>query len=102
MLTVIKNNGNYKNSDIKKESSKEHTLLNGNERSADKTRSKEDSKIVKQVIYMLVTVVVLFIICWSPVLIENVLTAYEILPDQRVGTLKHISVAFHLMAYFNR
>lgn len=68
----------------------------------ERYKSKEDSKIVKQVIYMLVTVVVLFIICWAPLLIENVLTAYSVLPKQRIGKLKHISVAFHLMAYFNR
>lgn len=68
----------------------------------EKNKNREDSKIVKQVIYMLVTVVVLFTICWAPLLFENVLTAYGILPKQRIGQLKHISISFHLMAYFNR
>lgn len=68
----------------------------------EKNKNREDSKIVKQVIYMLVTVVVLFTICWGPLLIENVLTAYGVLPKQRIEQLKHISIAFHLMAYFNR
>lgn len=63
---------------------------------------KEDTNMVKQVIYMLVAVVVLFAICWGPLLIDNVLTAYSVLPTQRTGNLKHMATAFHLMAYFNR
>lgn len=68
-----------------------------------KTRTnKDDTRMVKQVIYMLVAVVVLFAICWGPLLIDNVLTAYNILPKQRTGYLKYMATAFHLMAYFNR
>lgn len=58
--------------------------------------------MVKQVICMLVAVVVLFIICWTPLLIDNVLTAYDILPHKRVGFYKYLGTVFHLMAYFNR
>ncbi|KAF2882316.1 hypothetical protein ILUMI_23881 [Ignelater luminosus] len=67
-----------------------------------KTRTnKDDTRMVKQVIYMLVAVVVLFAICWGPLLIDNVLTAYNILPMQRTEYLKYMATAFHLMAYFN-
>lgn len=65
-------------------------------------KERDDTRMVKQVIYMLVAVVVLFIICWTPVLVENVLIAYGALPKQRHGVLKYMSIAFHLMAYFNR
>ncbi|KAF4524434.1 hypothetical protein B566_EDAN013452 [Ephemera danica] len=50
---------------------------------------------------MLVAIVALFVICWAPVLIDNVLTAFEVLPHIRIGGLKHMATAFHLMAYFN-
>uniref|UniRef100_A0A1Y1LPF2 G-protein coupled receptors family 1 profile domain-containing protein n=1 Tax=Photinus pyralis TaxID=7054 RepID=A0A1Y1LPF2_PHOPY len=63
---------------------------------------KEDTRVVKQVVYMLVAVVVLFAICWGPLLIDNVLTAYNVLPKQRTGYLKYMGTTFHLMAYFNR
>ncbi|GLV43048.1 RYamide receptor [Carabus blaptoides fortunei] len=62
---------------------------------------KNENVLVKQVIFMLVFVVVLFIICWGPLLIDNVLTAYEILPPIRTGAIKHMGTAFHLLAYFN-
>ena len=51
---------------------------------------------------MLVAVVALFVLCWAPVLIDNVLTAYGVLPFLRTSGLKHMATAFHLMAYFNR
>jgi hypothetical protein len=51
---------------------------------------------------MLIAVVALFVLCWAPVLIDNVLTAYGALPYIRTANLKHMATAFHLMAYFNR
>lgn len=51
---------------------------------------------------MLVAVVVLFAICWSPMLIDNVLTSYGILPRLKHDTSKHLNTIFQLMAYFNR
>ncbi|XP_060537437.1 gastrin/cholecystokinin type B receptor-like [Cylas formicarius] len=62
---------------------------------------RDDTIMVKQVIYMLVTVVTLFAICWSPLLVDNILNAYDILCPERTGALKYMSSAFHLMAYFN-
>lgn len=63
---------------------------------------RDDTHMVKQVICMLVVVVALFAVCWAPLLIDNVLMAYDALPYLRIGPLKHMSIAFSLMAYFNR
>ena len=51
---------------------------------------------------MLVAVVVLFVICWGPILVDNMLTSYGYIPRIKVGTYKHLNTAFQLMAYFNR
>lgn len=42
---------------------------------------------------MLVAVVVLFTICWSPYLIDNVLMSFHLLPVARTGSLKHMRIA---------
>jgi len=51
---------------------------------------------------MLVAVVVIFVVCWAPLLIDNLLTAYGVLAPTRMDGLKHMLTAFHLMAAFNR
>ncbi|XP_073997680.1 QRFP-like peptide receptor isoform X2 [Rhodnius prolixus] len=66
-----------------------------------KIRSEEENNTVKQVIKMLVAVVIVFILCWAPVLVDNVLTSYDILPHIREGTLKQLATYFQLLAYFN-
>ncbi|XP_046400547.1 gastrin/cholecystokinin type B receptor-like [Ischnura elegans] len=65
--------------------------------------TETESGTVRKVIKMLVIVVLLFVICWAPVLIDNVLIAYQILPGLRDSnsTLRHMGNAFHLMSYFN-
>ena len=50
---------------------------------------------------MLVAVVVLFVICWAPLLVLNVLYAYEAV-DKYSGVNKNIQSAFTVMAYSNR
>ncbi|XP_015922792.1 QRFP-like peptide receptor [Parasteatoda tepidariorum] len=60
-----------------------------------------DNTTVKQVIKMLVAVVILFIICWGPILITNVLTSFDILDRLNYGYLKPMRTAFHLLSYFN-
>ncbi|CAH1153580.1 unnamed protein product [Phaedon cochleariae] len=93
--------------------SRTHTSVNGNERLLEGTISnnggkrnnrsntRDDTLMVKQVICMLVTVVVLFAVCWTPMLIDNVLTAYGVIHFMKFGTLKYLSSSFSLMAYFN-
>lgn len=50
---------------------------------------------------MLIVIVVLFSVCWGPILIDNVLTAFQILDKLHMGNLKAIRIAFNLMAYAN-
>jgi hypothetical protein len=42
---------------------------------------------------MLVAVVILFAVCWSPYLIDNVLTSFAFLPTTRTGPMKHMKMA---------
>uniref|UniRef100_T1L4T8 G-protein coupled receptors family 1 profile domain-containing protein n=1 Tax=Tetranychus urticae TaxID=32264 RepID=T1L4T8_TETUR len=53
------------------------------------------------VIKMLVAVVILFILCWSPILIINVLTAFGKLHQLNYGFLKPLRTAAHLLSYLN-
>ncbi|EEB11706.1 conserved hypothetical protein [Pediculus humanus corporis] len=67
-----------------------------------KINKKEDDRAsVKQVIKMLVAVVVIYVLCWGPMLVDNVLQAYGISSHIRIGWLKYMGTIFHLMAYFN-
>jgi len=50
---------------------------------------------------MLVLVIVIFIICWAPLQINNVLVGFEVLPELHVDHHKHIREAFYIMAYAN-
>nr|CAD7432008.1 unnamed protein product [Timema monikensis] len=81
---------------------KNHSSFRESVKKVNAVKADEDSNTVKQVIKMLVLVVVLFVICWGPMLIDNLLTAYDVLPKLRTEPpLKHMATAFHLMAYFN-
>ena len=51
---------------------------------------------------MLLMVVVLFIICWSPLLIFNVLQSFDIIPAQLFDEHKHVKTFASLLAYLNR
>ncbi|CAB0008254.1 unnamed protein product [Nesidiocoris tenuis] len=51
---------------------------------------------------MLVAVVIIFVICWGPLLVFNVLTSFEIVRPLQPGPVKYLKTVFHLMAYFNR
>ena len=54
-----------------------------------------------QVIKILVIVISLFVVCWSPVLIDNVLRAFGVVEKYNYGWLKHMRQAFSLMSYAN-
>ncbi|XP_071523579.1 QRFP-like peptide receptor isoform X2 [Panulirus ornatus] len=66
------------------------------------SRSRDDDRDVRQIVTMLFVVVVLFILCWSPLLVTNVLRAWGFLPkyDHR-SFFKHLYNTVHLLAYFN-
>ena len=55
-----------------------------------------------QIVPMLVIVVLIFIACWTPLLVFNVLQSFDIIPPQLFGILKHLKTTFSLTAYFNR
>ena len=54
-----------------------------------------------QVIKMLVAIMVLFAICWGPLLIENVISASGVTDTLNYAHMKHIRQALYLMAYSN-
>ncbi|KAJ9583897.1 hypothetical protein L9F63_021763, partial [Diploptera punctata] len=53
------------------------------------------------VIKMLVAVVVLFVLCWAPLLIMNVLFAYDVYNKYDGSETKNVHSAFTVMAYSN-
>ena len=63
-------------------------------------------KETKQVIYMLILIMFLFFLCWAPILIFNVLAAFDILGEGNFGgtaiSTKHIKTFFSLLSYANR
>ena len=50
---------------------------------------------------MLITVIVLFVICWAPTLVDNILVSFNILSQLHLGALKPMRQAFVLLSYFN-
>ena len=57
---------------------------------------------MKAIVPMLVMVVTVFILCWTPILIFEVLQAYSVIGAQVFGEVKHIKTVFSLLAYVNR
>lgn len=56
---------------------------------------------MSQVIKMLIVVVVIFVLCWAPILILNVLKAFDIVPRLNYGYMKAVKPTFHLLSYAN-
>jgi len=54
-----------------------------------------------KIIPMLLMVVCVFIVCWSPILIFNVLQSFDVIPTQLFDEYKHVKTSFSLLAYFN-
>lgn len=50
---------------------------------------------------MLVTIIVLFMICWGPVTTNNLLVAFDVLDTLHMGALKPIRQAFYVLSYIN-
>ncbi len=55
-----------------------------------------------QVINMLVIIILVFVICWTPYLVINVLQSFGVVGARLRGVLKHLKLTFTLMAYLNR
>lgn len=56
---------------------------------------------MSQVIKMLITVVIIFVICWTPILVINLMTAFSIIPILNYGHLKAVRTTCHLLSYAN-
>lgn len=54
-----------------------------------------------QVIKMLIVVVIIFVLCWTPILVINVLKAFQLIPLLNYGHMKAIVTTFHLFSYAN-
>lgn len=50
---------------------------------------------------MLVSVIVLFVLCWAPILVNNVLVSFSVLSELNRGYLKPMRKAFYILAYGN-
>lgn len=50
---------------------------------------------------MLVTIIVLFMICWGPVTTNNLLVAFDVLDKLHMGALKPMRQAFYVLSYIN-
>ena len=55
-----------------------------------------------QVVPMLGMVVIVFILCWTPILIFEVLQSFGIIGTQIFGIVKHTKTVLSLLSYFNR
>jgi hypothetical protein len=54
-----------------------------------------------QVIKMLVAIVVLFMVCWGPITVNDLLVSFGYLDDLHQGFLRPMRMAFFLLSYFN-
>ncbi|XP_050403601.1 allatostatin-A receptor [Patella vulgata] len=64
-------------------------------------KTSEDDSTRKQVIKMLVAVIIIFIVCWAPILTNNLLTSFNVLHPLNYGYLKPMRLAFYLLSYAN-
>ncbi|KAH9493159.1 Somatostatin receptor type 5 [Bulinus truncatus] len=65
----------------------------------DETRTETLSSTT--VIRMLIVVVVLFAVCWGPILINNLLVSVNLLSNLHEGMLKPLRMALFLLSYLN-
>lgn len=56
---------------------------------------------MSQVIKMLIVVILIFVLCWTPILVMNVLKAFSVLPSLNYGHIKAVRTVFHLLSYAN-
>ena len=50
---------------------------------------------------MLISIIIIFALCWGPHLIDNVLVAFNLVEQLNYGHLKYMRQVFVVMAYFN-
>lgn len=50
---------------------------------------------------MLVAIITIFVLCWAPITINNLLVSFQIFPPLHIGHFKYMREAFHIMSYAN-
>lgn len=50
---------------------------------------------------MLVVIIAVFVICWTPYLVMNILQSFGVVETQLHGISKYLKTTFILMAYLN-
>ncbi|XP_041360093.1 QRFP-like peptide receptor [Gigantopelta aegis] len=70
-------------------------------RSRQKKSQSDDQETRKQVVLMLMVVVLVFFVCWTPIIINNVLTAFGVIEPLHHGWLRYMRLAFFLLSYMN-
>jgi len=66
-------------------------------------RSFNKEAETRKVIYMLILIMAVFFLCWTPILTYNTLAAFELLGFGNSGTgrTKHLKTTFSLLSYLN-
>jgi hypothetical protein len=56
-----------------------------------------------QVIYMLILIMAVFFLCWTPILTYDLLASFELLGagNSGTGSTKHLKTSLSLLSYFN-
>lgn len=83
-----------------KENGASQELITSIRRNDDQVISN-DAKTRKQVVLMLMVIVLFFVLCWGPILLNNLLVAVNVLDKLSTGFLKPLRMAFHLLSYSN-
>ena len=50
---------------------------------------------------MLITIVLLFLLCWGPITFNNLLVSFDIIDYLHIGPLKYIRQCLYALSYFN-
>lgn len=50
---------------------------------------------------MLVAIILIFVVCWAPITVNNLLVAFKVFPGLHIGPFKYMREAFHIMSYAN-
>jgi len=54
-----------------------------------------------QVIKMLVAIVLIYLICWGPITVNNLLVSFNLIDDLHQGFLRPMRMIFFLLSYVN-
>ena len=61
----------------------------------------DDETTRKQIIKMLIYIIAIFFLSWSPLTINNLLVSFKILPNVNHGILWYLRISFFVLSYVN-